>query len=119
MVRQSGKGKIQGIQHCFKINTELLSDNRSTNGSAESFNAKIKAFRSAFRGVKNVSFFLFRLVNIKLRNFTPQKFRLVLISGENKNALRLFKKQGTRIHPVVMSGIEPPTQGFSVLCSTN
>ncbi|HYG38023.1 MAG TPA: DDE transposase, partial [Cytophagales bacterium] len=32
--------------------------------SAESFNAKIKAFRSSFRGVKNVSFFLFRLANI-------------------------------------------------------
>ena len=39
-------------------------NNRSTNASAESFNAKIKAFRSAFRGVKNVSFFLFRLANI-------------------------------------------------------
>jgi transposase len=39
-------------------------DNRSTNASAESFNAKIKAFRAAFRGVKNSSFFLFRLSNI-------------------------------------------------------
>jgi len=39
-------------------------DNRSTNASAESFNAKIKAFRASFRGVKNVSFFLFRLSNI-------------------------------------------------------
>lgn len=39
-------------------------DNRSTNASAESFNAKIKAFRSSFRGVRNVSFFLFRLSNI-------------------------------------------------------
>ncbi len=39
-------------------------DNRSTNASAESFNAKIKAFRSAFRGVRNVTFFLFRLANI-------------------------------------------------------
>lgn len=39
-------------------------NNRSTNASAESFNAKIKAFRSAFRGVRNVSFFLFRLSNI-------------------------------------------------------
>jgi transposase len=38
--------------------------NRSTNASAESFNAKIKAFRSAFRGVRNVTFFLFRLANI-------------------------------------------------------
>jgi transposase len=39
-------------------------NNRSTNASAESFNAKIKAFRSAFRGVRNISFFLFRLKNI-------------------------------------------------------
>lgn len=39
-------------------------DNRSTNASAESFNAKIKAFRSQFRGVRNVDFFLFRLANI-------------------------------------------------------
>ena len=39
-------------------------DNRSTNASAESFNAKIKAFRLQFRGVRNVQFFLFRLANI-------------------------------------------------------
>lgn len=39
-------------------------DNRSTNASAESFNAKIKAFRASFRGVRNISFFLFRLSNI-------------------------------------------------------
>lgn len=39
-------------------------DNRSTNASAESFNAKIKAFRTQFRGVKNVAFFLFRLTTI-------------------------------------------------------
>lgn len=38
--------------------------NRSTNASAESFNAKIKAFRTQFRGVKNVEFFLFRLTQI-------------------------------------------------------
>lgn len=39
-------------------------ENRATNASAESFNAKIKAFRASFRGVRNVSFFLFRLSNI-------------------------------------------------------
>lgn len=39
-------------------------DNRSTNASAESFNAKIKAFRTQFRGVRNVDFFLFRLTQI-------------------------------------------------------
>lgn len=39
-------------------------DNRSTNASAESFNAKIKAFRRQFRGVKSIPFFLFRLSKI-------------------------------------------------------
>lgn len=39
-------------------------DNRSTNASAESFNAKIKAFRSTQRGVTDTSFFLFRLSKI-------------------------------------------------------
>lgn len=38
--------------------------NRSTNAAAESFNAKIKAFRATSRGVRDVSFFLFRLANI-------------------------------------------------------
>lgn len=46
------------------INILNYFDNRSTNASAESFNAKIKAFRSQFRGVKNISFFLYRLSNI-------------------------------------------------------
>ncbi|CAG5018988.1 hypothetical protein DYBT9275_06121 [Dyadobacter sp. CECT 9275] len=36
-------------------------NNRSTNAAAESFNAKIKAFRSTSRGVRDISFFLFRL----------------------------------------------------------
>jgi len=39
-------------------------ENRSTNASAESFNAKIKAFRATSRGVRDTTFFLFRLTNI-------------------------------------------------------
>lgn len=39
-------------------------DRRSTNASAESFNAKIKALRTQFRGVRNVEFFMFRLSKI-------------------------------------------------------
>lgn len=39
-------------------------DNRSTNASAESFNAKVKAFRSAFRGVREIEFFLYRLAKL-------------------------------------------------------
>lgn len=39
-------------------------ERRSTNAAAESFNAKIKALRAQFRGVRNVSFFLYRLSKI-------------------------------------------------------
>lgn len=39
-------------------------ENRSTNASAESFNAKIKNFRLQLRGVKDKAFFLFRLSQI-------------------------------------------------------
>lgn len=35
--------------------------NRTTNASAESFNAKVKAFRSQFRGVSDIPFFIYRL----------------------------------------------------------
>jgi transposase len=38
--------------------------NRSTNASAESFNAKIKAFRANLKGVVDVDFFMFRLTKI-------------------------------------------------------
>lgn len=38
--------------------------NRSTNASAESFNAKVKAFRATSRGVRDIKFFLFRLSKI-------------------------------------------------------
>ena len=43
--------------------TDILNyfDNRSTNAAAESFNAKIKAFRLQLRGIRDVNFFLFRL----------------------------------------------------------
>lgn len=37
---------------------------RATNAASESFNAKIKAFRAQLRGVRDISFFLFRLANI-------------------------------------------------------
>lgn len=38
--------------------------NRTTNALAESFNSKIKAFRSVFRGVRDIEFFLFRVTLI-------------------------------------------------------
>ncbi|MGQ8337490.1 ISAon1 family transposase [Sunxiuqinia sp. A32] len=39
-------------------------ENRCTNASAESFNAKLKSFRACLRGVKDITFFLFRVAKI-------------------------------------------------------
>lgn len=66
-VEQSEFKSFATIMNTVKINYDgILNyfENRSTNASAESFNAKIKAFRSQFRGVRNVAFFLFRLTKI-------------------------------------------------------
>lgn len=39
-------------------------DNKSTNASAESFNVKLNAFRSVFRGVRDVKFFLYSTMKL-------------------------------------------------------
>ena len=39
-------------------------NNRSTNASAESFNAKLKSFRSIVRGVRDIKFHLFRVAKL-------------------------------------------------------
>ncbi|GAL65847.1 ISAon1 family transposase [Jejuia pallidilutea] len=66
-VEQTGFKAFNTIANTITINYKSILNyfmNRSTNASAESFNARIKAFRAQFRGVKNVEFFLFRLTNI-------------------------------------------------------
>ena len=66
-VRQADFKSFRTIARTMSIHYQNILnyfDNRSTNASAESFNAKIKAFRAQFRGVRNVEFFLFRLTNI-------------------------------------------------------
>ncbi|AOW08079.1 ISAon1 family transposase [Flavobacterium gilvum] len=66
-VNQSGFKSFNTISRSIENHYQTILnyfDNRSTNASAESFNAKIKAFRSQFRGVRNIGFFLFRLTNI-------------------------------------------------------
>lgn len=59
----SFKTVVRSIQQHY---ADILNffNNRSTNAAAESFNAKIKAFRAAARGVIDINFFLFRLSNI-------------------------------------------------------
>ena len=66
-VEESGFKNFNIVLNTITVNYQSILnyfDNRSTNASAESFNAKIKAFRSQFRGVRKIDFFLFRLSNI-------------------------------------------------------
>lgn len=66
-VRQAKFKSFNSIARTMSIHYQNILnyfDNRSTNASAESFNAKIKAFRTQFRGVRNIEFFLFRLTNL-------------------------------------------------------
>lgn len=66
-VRQAAFKSFNSIARTMEIHYKNILnyfDNRSTNAAAESFNAKIKAFRAQFRGVRNVEFFLFRLSTI-------------------------------------------------------
>lgn len=66
-VERSGFKSFNTIMNTIKLNYISILNyfiNRSTNAAAESFNAKIKAFRAQFRGVKNTEFFLFRLCKI-------------------------------------------------------
>lgn len=55
---------ISATIYVHYVNILNFFDNRSTNASAESFNAKIKAFRATQRGVTDIPFFLFRLSKI-------------------------------------------------------
>lgn len=63
-VEESGFENFNVILNTITVNYQSILnyfDNRSTNASAESFNSKIKLFRTQFRGVRKVDFFLFRL----------------------------------------------------------
>ena len=66
-VTESGFKSFNTISATFYSHyPEILNffDNRSTNAPAESFNAKIKAFRATLRGVADIEFFLFRVTKI-------------------------------------------------------
>jgi transposase len=55
---------FKSVIYTMQNNYDTISNyfiRRATNASAESFNAKIKAFRAQFRGVQDIPFFIFRL----------------------------------------------------------
>lgn len=63
-VAQAGFKTFNTLSRTIELNYRRILNyfnNRSTNAAAESFNAKIKAFRAQYRGVTDVNFFLFRI----------------------------------------------------------
>lgn len=66
-VEESGMLSFKTVARTIRIHyLGILNffNNRATNAAAESFNAKIKSFRNALRGVRDVEFFLFRLYKL-------------------------------------------------------
>ena len=85
MVQPSGGSRIPFVQCHRGTFHEYYEDilnfyvNRSSNVSAESFNAKIKSFRAAPRSIVNEKFFLYRLSMIYAYFDSP--LTLVLFTG--------------------------------------
>lgn len=66
-VEESGFKSFNSIAATIYVHYDSILnffENRSTNASAESFNAKLKGFRRTQRGVSDMTFFLFRVANI-------------------------------------------------------
>lgn len=66
-VENLGIKSFNTIMNTIKINYDSrlnYFDKQSTNASAESFSAKIKALENQFRGMRKVDFFLFRLTKL-------------------------------------------------------
>ena len=66
-VENQGYPNFSAIISMFENHSERILnyfENRSTNAAAESFNAKLKAFKASFRGVNDMKFFLYRVAKI-------------------------------------------------------
>ncbi len=66
-VEEAGYTQFNTVMNSIAARYETILnffDRRSTNASAESFNAKIKTCRATLRGVNHIPYFLFRLKNI-------------------------------------------------------
>lgn len=66
-VREKSSDTFCAVAEYLKQHLETILNyfpNRSTNASAESFNAKLKGFRALVRGVRDIKFFLYRVAMI-------------------------------------------------------
>ena len=84
-----GNNEFDKVLETFENhNTTIINyfERRLTNASAESFNAKIKAFRTQFRGVGDIKFFMFRLATLYSRQLhrPPEKSADPLKADKNQ-----------------------------------
>lgn len=66
-IEKLGYGCFRSVMNTIQNHYETILNffvNRETNAFAESFNAKVKAFRNQFRGVRDIPFFIFRLCKL-------------------------------------------------------
>lgn len=66
-VDQSGFMHLGTLSRTIQMHYQRILNffnHRATNAASESFNAKIKLFRTKLRGVRDINFFLYRLANI-------------------------------------------------------
>jgi len=66
-VRQAGFKNCNRITRTMGMHSQNMRnyvDHRSTNASAKTFNAKIKAFRAQSREIRNIHYVLFSIPNI-------------------------------------------------------
>lgn len=66
-VNESGIAEIISAKNCIKSREDEVLNyfiNRSTNAASESYNSKMKGFRSELRGVRDIEFYLYRCVMI-------------------------------------------------------
>jgi transposase len=92
-VEQAGFKSFNTIAKTIELHYQSILnyfDNRSTNASAESFNAKIKAFRSQFRGVRNIngSFTDELIFMLKISNFQKYCLTRFILTGHKKQKPR-------------------------------
>ena len=73
-VEAFGNNEFNKVLETFENHNKTITnyfERRLTNASAESFNAKIKAFRTQFRGVGDIRFFMFRLAALYSDTASP------------------------------------------------
>ena len=81
------------------------SNNRSTNASTESFNGKIKAFRTTPWGRKRSKISLFRKIKIYAKININLKHQLLLFILSNHRPLRVIRINSCNSYPIENPGL--------------